>query len=58
MTVGELREHLATFDDHLEVVIPMTRDGEYEEETVGEVVKRESMYGEGTIVAIVSDRDL
>lgn len=58
MIVRELREALAALDDHLEVVIPMTRDGDYEEETVGGVLKRESMFGGDTVVVIVSDKDL
>jgi hypothetical protein len=58
MTVKELREHLDNLDDDLLVVIPMTRDGDYEEESVGAVVKRDSMFGEGTIVALMAEQDL
>lgn len=58
MTVRELREQLDELDDHLLVVVPMSRDGDYEEEPVGDVVQRDSMYGEGAVAVIVSERDL
>jgi hypothetical protein len=58
MTVMDLKELLEEMDEHVEVVIQMSRDGDLGEEPIGNVVQRDSIFGEGQIVAIVPELDL